>query len=154
PVSVYEVCWNRATARGNGKAAPPDPRGLRFVGRASELDRLVADLDEAIVSGLRAVLVVGDPGMGKTRLINEFVTRRRAAPALTARASPLGTTASLGLGVEALESNLRPLDADEIRAVGGPYVDALAALPPSVAAVQGGAGTDPPRVRLLGGLAY
>ena len=46
---------------------------------------------------LRVVLLLGDPGMGKTRLAAEIAARRHDIVRLSARAYPLGTTAALGL---------------------------------------------------------
>ncbi|HEV3494844.1 MAG TPA: AAA family ATPase, partial [Actinomycetes bacterium] len=65
-------------------AAPPTPaepaRPNRLVGRDSELDQLLAALDEA-AGCLRVAIVEGEPGIGKTRLAEEVgaeATRRGA----------------------------------------------------------------------------
>jgi hypothetical protein len=55
--------------------------GSRFVGRADELASLRASLEAARAGGGRVVLVSGDPGIGKTRLVEEAlaaVPRERA----------------------------------------------------------------------------
>jgi predicted ATPase len=44
-----------------------------FVGRAQELEELEASLDEAAAWHGRVVLVTGEPGIGKTRLLQELV---------------------------------------------------------------------------------
>ena len=154
PIDGYELAW--LPAAGANSAAPlnPDPRGLRLVGRHDHIGLLDEELAIAREGRLRVVLLTGAPGVGKTRLTNELL-RRHATEAigLTARAYPLGTTNSLGLWVEALESHLRTLSADEISELCGSHVEDLAALLPSVAAAGGRAQTEPPRVRLLGGLA-
>ncbi|MEV0005824.1 AAA family ATPase [Micromonospora sp. NPDC050980] len=49
-----------------------------FVGRPNELDRLTRRLSEVRDGTARTVLVGGGPGLGKTRLLSEFL---RAAPA-------------------------------------------------------------------------
>ena len=52
-----------------------------FVGRSAELDRLRAGLDEVAATGAaRRIVVIGDAGVGKTRLVREFIqqSRRRA----------------------------------------------------------------------------
>src|SRR5581483_2664806 len=101
PVPAYEVGWAPAPAAG---PAPPDPRRARLVGRAAELAALQAELELAAAGRLRAVLLAGDAGIGKTRLAAELAARCGAgATVLNARAYPLGATASLGLWVEALE---------------------------------------------------
>ncbi len=155
PILAFAVEWKPASVVLGTEDALPDPRAMPLVGRTTEITCLDADLGHARVSGLRAVLVVGEPGVGKTRLVNELLARHRDdAIALTARAYPLGTTSSLGLWVEALEGHLRTLDASEVRELCGPYVEDLAALLPSVAAAHGRTSANPPRVGLLGGLAH
>jgi class 3 adenylate cyclase len=69
PVRVYEVSGVRSS--------PGKPRGLSgmaspLIGRQAELDRLLA-LIPALAAGVgRAVLVTGEAGLGKTRLIQEW----------------------------------------------------------------------------------
>jgi serine phosphatase RsbU (regulator of sigma subunit)/class 3 adenylate cyclase len=69
PVRVYEVTGRRAepgSLRGVVGLSSP------MVGREVELERLM-HLCEAVRAGLgRAVLVIGEPGMGKSRLIAEW----------------------------------------------------------------------------------
>jgi predicted ATPase len=55
----------------------PDARDL-FVGREAELGRLVRALDRAIAHEGRLVLLVGDPGIGKTRIARELAFRAAA----------------------------------------------------------------------------
>lgn len=66
-----------------------------FVGRAVELDRLDALLRHRVegtgpVAAAVAVEVVGEPGIGKSRLLAEFAVRarRRGATVLRGRAGP------------------------------------------------------------------
>ena len=56
--------------------APVQTDGL--VGRARELSALVSALDSALDGVGTTVLVVGDQGMGKTRLVSELSSRARA----------------------------------------------------------------------------
>ncbi len=73
---------------------------------------------------------------------------------LTARAYPLGATASLGLWVEGLERHLRGLERSEVATLCAGDLDDLAALLPSARAAKGGGDNEePPRIRLLGALA-
>lgn len=44
----------------------------RFVGRGRELERLASAWQTALVGGLHAVLIAGEPGVGKTRLAGEW----------------------------------------------------------------------------------
>ena len=83
-----------------------DPRPIAdgFIGRHARIDWLDTEFAAVAAGSLRVVLLVGEAGVGKTRLASEFVSRHQAAVvALSARAYPLGATASLGLWVEALE---------------------------------------------------
>ncbi|SDM07708.1 helix-turn-helix transcriptional regulator [Nonomuraea jiangxiensis] len=54
-------------------SVPPSPPAL--VGRAGELARV----EEAVAGGCRLVLIDGEPGMGKTRLLEHLVERAHAA---------------------------------------------------------------------------
>jgi predicted ATPase len=53
-----------------------------FVGRAEQLDRLEQALRSAQQGAFTTVLVGGEAGIGKTRLITEFTTRARDQNAL------------------------------------------------------------------------
>src|SRR5437868_15410762 len=53
----------------------PMPRRIsspQLIGRRAELDRLNAALDEAVKEAPGAVLIAGEAGIGKTRLVDEF----------------------------------------------------------------------------------
>jgi tetratricopeptide (TPR) repeat protein len=54
-----------------------------FVGRAAELDALGAELAACVAGASRAVLVVGDAGLGKSRLVSEAVWRWNAGESIT-----------------------------------------------------------------------
>ncbi|WP_344295893.1 ATP-binding protein, partial [Streptomyces synnematoformans] len=67
----------------------PDAAGTRggarvFVGRAAELGALTEAYDRAAAGEPCAVLVGGEAGVGKSRLVEEFLTRAEAAGAVTA----------------------------------------------------------------------
>jgi class 3 adenylate cyclase/DNA-binding CsgD family transcriptional regulator/tetratricopeptide (TPR) repeat protein len=154
PLAAYEVNVDAPVVRppGEGRSGPP---ASRFVGRARELAVLEAELVRAGDGALRAVLLIGEPGMGKTRLIAELLARYADdVLSLSARAYPLGATASLGLWVEALDGHLRSLGPEEVAELCGPAASDLAGLLPAVAATGVPfPPTEPPRVRLLGGVA-
>ncbi|WP_165367893.1 ATP-binding protein, partial [Phytoactinopolyspora endophytica] len=57
------------------------PVEFSLVGRVGELDQLGAALDRAIAGNPATVLVSGEAGVGKTRLVTEFAERARAAGA-------------------------------------------------------------------------
>jgi len=79
-----------------------EPFGRRLdtplVGRASELARLEAELDAALQTGSpRRVVVVGEAGIGKTRVARELVTRLRSpSQIVAARCVPYGEGAEIG----------------------------------------------------------
>jgi DNA-binding NarL/FixJ family response regulator len=113
------------------KAAP-------FVGRTAELARLQDEL-AAVRDGAQLVLLTGEAGVGKTRLLAEFQTLARArARCLVGRGSPLGTAIPFSIVVEALESHLRTLPAAQLASLCGPRLGALRGVLPSVAAALHG----------------
>ncbi|MDQ3980482.1 MAG: AAA family ATPase [Actinomycetota bacterium] len=75
-----------------------------IVGRQAELARLRAVWDEARAGTLRLVLVAGDPGVGKTRLVSELmrVAHRQGATVVAGRCARAGA-APYGPFVEAIE---------------------------------------------------
>ena len=74
--------WRRASAQ----MADIDPP---LVGRSDVYATAFALLEEALKSGGRCLVISGDPGMGKTRLINECAERLALAGAVVVRARPL-----------------------------------------------------------------
>jgi AAA ATPase-like protein len=113
-------------------------RPFPFVGRVRELDRLADELDSSAHQGSRIVIVVGEPGVGKTRLLSEFeAAARRRARCLIGRGSPVGTTIRFPILAEALETQLRDLIPQEIIRVCGRHLHELAEVLPSVSAALG-----------------
>jgi class 3 adenylate cyclase/tetratricopeptide (TPR) repeat protein len=75
PVEVYEIV-GAVTVRSRIKASAS--RGLtRFVGRDAELDQLRQALERARAGYGQVVAVVGEPGVGKSRLYWEFTHSHR-----------------------------------------------------------------------------
>lgn len=56
-----------------------DPQRWPLIDRDSELDRLTALLDQVAEGRTRFAVVAGEPGIGKSRLIDELTRRARAA---------------------------------------------------------------------------
>ncbi|GAC1529886.1 MAG: hypothetical protein NVS3B12_03730 [Acidimicrobiales bacterium] len=150
-VAAFELGWRQESRPANADLSDPP----LLVGRADHLEHLEQQLAAAAQGRLRVVLVTGDAGMGKSRLAAELVRRNRdQILPLSARAYPLGATASLGLWVEALERHLRGLPREEVLSLCGGHVSALAGLLPSVrAASREHVPDDSPRVQLLAALA-
>lgn len=159
PIPAVLVEWRPEAARSPGRSPRPAvtiaPRGPPLVGRAEQLAFLEEELTRAAAGEFRCVLVLGEPGVGKTRLAGELVARHGgAATGLAARAHPLGATTAFGVWAEALERHLRILPAEEVERLCAGFLDDLARLLRSVAAVRGrGPEHEPPRGRLLEGLA-
>ena len=112
--------------------------------RPAELATLTRALDEALQAGPRVVLLEGDAGGGKTRLIEELraVAQRKSVRWLHARGAPLGAEQTLG----PLHEALAPLDLERrigALAAGTPLerarlasAQALASAAPAVLAID------------------
>jgi class 3 adenylate cyclase/tetratricopeptide (TPR) repeat protein len=71
PVEVYEL---RAAAPANSRLQTVTARALtRFMGRDTEMERLHRLLEAAAGGDGQVVALVGEPGVGKSRLVGEFV---------------------------------------------------------------------------------
>lgn len=132
----------------------------QLVGRDAELAVALAEIERAAAGEFRCLLLLGEAGVGKTRLARELLTGR--VTGLSARAYPLGGASEFGLWSEALEGQLRGLPAAEVSALCAGFLDDLAVLVRAVAAARGqlgrlddsgAAGAEQPRSRLLAGLA-
>lgn len=100
PVAVYRWLARQTEAT---DAAP-------FVGRTDELRQLQAALDDVVVAqAARVVTVIGDPGLGKSRLAAEFVGSLHDTRVIRARCD-VEQTVALAPIVEVLRA--RDLDAD------------------------------------------
>ena len=58
----------------------------KFVGRQGEMDSLASVWDAVRGGATRTVLVAGDPGIGKSRLVREFTASVRPPPMVMAAA--------------------------------------------------------------------
>ena len=94
-----------------------------FVGRSAELARLNEALDAAGVGAVRVVLLHGEPGIGKTRLLREFVQQARqrtGAMVAVGAALPFGEDGPPYAPIaEALRRLARELGADQFAALTG-----------------------------------
>ncbi|MGD9996361.1 MAG: BTAD domain-containing putative transcriptional regulator [Ilumatobacteraceae bacterium] len=84
---------------------PDDQVGSPFVGRQRELDEMLAAYAQA-ADDAQFIVVEGDPGIGKSRLAEEFAAAASGRESLTvwARANELGATQALWPWLEALRA--------------------------------------------------
>ena len=105
-----------------------------FVGRAAELEALRSLMPTAEGEGRRVVLVAGEPGSGKSRLVREFATTAADDGALVLYgACDAVVRTPYGPFVEALDHLARVLDPDELSAALGTTGGELTRLLPELA---------------------
>ncbi|ACU75785.1 transcriptional regulator, LuxR family [Catenulispora acidiphila DSM 44928] len=117
----------------------------KLVGRERELGELCALVDAASAQRPRIVLVSGEPGVGKSRVIEEFAGRAREKGAIVLR----GACLDLGRGdipylplVEALRLKARQQSGAHTRAAAGPVWDELSGLINGFTGAGGGGRTE------------
>ena len=116
---------------GGPLAAPRAARGLEalglsapMIGRDAELQRMLASLDQACGGSAQLVRLVGEAGIGKSRLVNEFVARVgdedrfQNVAVRQAACSPLGEQSygALGAVVRSAAGMMQNDAPDEMRA--------------------------------------
>jgi len=104
-------------------AAEPS-RGV-FVGRDAELAELLGGLEDALAGSGRLFLLVGEPGIGKSRLADELLARGRGRGAriLVGRCWEAGGAPAYWPWVQSLRAYVRESDATTLRSLlgaGGP----------------------------------
>jgi DNA-binding SARP family transcriptional activator len=116
-------------------AESPDeaPRGA-FVGRVPELAELMAGLDDAFAGRGRLFLVVGEPGIGKSRLAEEVMrhARARGARVLVGRCWEAGGAPAYWPWVQALRAAVRDTDSAALLAHLGAGAVQLAQIVPEL----------------------
>ncbi len=109
-----------------------------FVGRSAELERLRTLMPRAEGEGRRVVLVGGEAGSGKSRLVREFAVEAIDDGALVLCGTcDAAVRTPYGPFVEALDQLARALDADELRTALGTAGGELTRLLPDLAARVG-----------------
>src|SRR5262245_20294004 len=104
-----------------------------FVGRASELDTLRSLMPSAEGEGRRVVLVGGEAGSGKSRLVREFAAEASRSGALVlSGACDAVVRTPYAPFVEALDHLLRMAEPADLRAALGPGGGELARLLPDL----------------------
>ena len=137
PLTVCEAIWERSASEG----AVPLPAFLDiaasfpFSGRSSELERITTLWKESAEGARRVVLVSGEPGIGKTRLVTELcrVAHDRGATVLWGRCDE-----ELGIPyepfAEALRQYVAVVEPERLRAEVGPLGGELTRIVPDLAA--------------------
>jgi DNA-binding CsgD family transcriptional regulator len=114
-------------------AAQCGPDG-RLVGRRAELARLDAALAGLRAQGAGVVEIIGEPGIGKTRLLAEFSARAKRAGSLVlaGRATEFALQTPFGVVVEAIDDYLASIEAQQLGWIGADLLGLLAAIFPSL----------------------
>ena len=88
-----------------------------FVGRQMEMGQLKAALEDVLGGSGRLVMLVGEPGIGKTRISEELATYAglRGATVLWGRCYETGGQPPYWPWVQAIRSYVREIDPDELR---------------------------------------
>jgi DNA-binding SARP family transcriptional activator/tetratricopeptide (TPR) repeat protein len=117
-----------------------------FVGRGAELAALVGALGKAETAQGSVFLVSGEPGIGKSRLVDEVVAhaRDRGLRVLRGRCWEAGGAPAYWPWVQMLRAYVRGAELDELRARLGPRAAELGELLPELRELLG----DLPRPRL------
>ncbi len=117
PIEVYEIL-GASTVRSRFAAAAA--RGLtKFVGRTGEMEQLVQALDHAKAGHGQVVAVVGEPGVGKSRLYYEFAHSHRVQDCLVIESMSVsyGKAAAYLPVIELLKGYFRIEGRDDARMV-------------------------------------
>jgi class 3 adenylate cyclase len=125
PVAAYEVHYERDDPAAVLRHTP-------FTGRAAELSRLERRLEEARGGRGGVAMLVGEPGIGKTRTLEELAETARAQEALVLWGRCYEGEAGRPYGpfVEAIAEYSRKADTERLRADLGPGAAPLARLVP------------------------
>jgi DNA-binding CsgD family transcriptional regulator/tetratricopeptide (TPR) repeat protein len=112
----------------------PVPRA-RLVGRARELGELTAALDAVRSGGNRTIVIAGEAGIGKTRLLDELTAHADGVAVLTGQCAdegsgPLPYAALAGL----LRGIVRTVGPEAAVAAAGPAAGALSVVAPQLVA--------------------
>jgi ATP/maltotriose-dependent transcriptional regulator MalT len=124
----------------HGVAARSGREQNPLVGRADELESLEQLLDELNRGPPAALELVGEAGIGKTRLLSEFASRAevRGHLVLSGSASELERGLPLSVFVHALDEYVAGLDPNEVAALDDDVQAELAHVFPSLAAFASG----------------
>jgi predicted ATPase len=108
--------------------------GAVFVGRHQEMAELKAALDEALAGQGRLVMLVGEPGIGKTRTAQELaaIAEQRGARVLWGWCYEEEGAPPYWPWVQSLRAYGQQLDPDQLRALMGPGAADIAEIVPEI----------------------
>ena len=131
------------------------PHSGHFVGRAGEIEAVDALLEGLDQGRAGALLLVGEPGIGKTRLLMELAGRADARRhlVLDGTASELERNVPFAVFVDALAEYVRGLDPAFLAVMGDDVLAALTGVLPSVPGVPAATGVELAHERYLSHLA-
>ena len=112
-------------------AGGPQGREL-LVGRSAELAELHRAVEEVLPSRLRTVEVVGEPGIGKTALLEELGTYGRLHKLEVWRVAPSPASEPFSLWAQLIAAYVTRYDVRSIRRAMGENLDRLASIVPSL----------------------
>jgi len=112
-------------------AGGPQGREL-LVGRSAELAELHRAVEEVLPSRLRTVEVVGEPGIGKTALLEELGTHGRLHKLEVWRVAPLSDDGPFSLWGQVVSAYVARYDVRSIRRAMGGHLDDLARIVPAL----------------------
>jgi DNA-binding NarL/FixJ family response regulator len=127
----------RAHRRAYHRRVVDDARGHTFIGREAELERLARAFARASAGRPTTVIVAGEAGIGKTRLVAAFADRATdsGVRVLTGSCLRLGTGGlPYGPFVEAFRALFRDVDPGALPALLGPSRGELARIMPEIRA--------------------
>ena len=128
PIEVYELAGTTAV---QSRLQAATSRGLsRFVGRDSEFARLLHALDQAQQGHGQVVAVVGEPGVGKSRLTLELTESQRLDEWLVLRAGSVSYGRAIGYlpVIDLLKRYFRIVDQDTPQQIREKLTDKLLSL--------------------------
>lgn len=136
PLAASAVDWEPLPAQRFPRPRPPvlhEWEALRFIGRHLELGALRRTLRRAEDGGRRVVLVAGEPGVGRSRLVTEALRLQasRRTSLLRVRCRP--GAPRFDAVTRLLEGALEDWRATDLDGALGPAAPALAGVVPSIA---------------------
>ncbi|HUA36317.1 MAG TPA: AAA family ATPase [Candidatus Binataceae bacterium] len=132
PMGVCEVLYERNDPGAMINQTP-------FVGRAQQLARLTAKLDEAVRGTGSIAMVRGEPGIGKSRMLEEFSDQARASGAIVLRGASYDGEwqAPYGPFAEAILAYSQTVPASDLAAALGSRAGIVARIAPRVRELLG-----------------